>query len=187
MLRQQGGNIRPKLYTDSSSPLLTLPSDGSGDIIGCGLISSRQELFFTRNGKFLGIAFKRVQGKCFPTVALHSPGESLLLNVGQSPFKFDLESFVADERDKVNIQVRKQEVNVLRMNDIVHAYLVHGGYAGTAQAFASSLRSAPLSQEQDKSLSIRNSTACLWMLRVSLTHHVQRCGNSLARETAATP
>lgn len=102
-----------------------------------------------------------MQGKCFPTVALHSPGESVLLNLGRTPFKFDLESFIADERDKVGLQVRKQEVNVLRMNEIVHSYLIHCGYASAAQAFAASSRSAALSPQQEKSLAIRNGTLLL--------------------------
>ena len=33
---------------------------GSGDIIGCGLLPATAEVFFTRNGKYLGIAFKNV-------------------------------------------------------------------------------------------------------------------------------
>lgn len=29
-------------------------SYGTGDIVGCGLYHSKQELFFTKNGKYLG-------------------------------------------------------------------------------------------------------------------------------------
>lgn len=131
--------------------------DGAGDVVGCGIICSRQELFFTHNGKFLGIAFRRVQGKCFPTVALHAAGEAVTLNIGRTPFRFDLDSFIAEEREKVGAQVRKQEVNVTRMNEIIYAYLLHGGYAGAAQTFASAIRSTALTKEQEKSLEIRNS------------------------------
>ena len=35
------------------------PRFGTGDIIGCGLLLDRREIFFTKNGTHLGIAFRR--------------------------------------------------------------------------------------------------------------------------------
>jgi hypothetical protein len=32
----------------------------AGDVIGCGLLPAQQEVFYTKNGKYLGVAFKGV-------------------------------------------------------------------------------------------------------------------------------
>ena len=50
------------------------PSFGSGDTIGCGLLSDRREIFFTKNGNLIGVAFSDVKATLYPTVGLHSPG-----------------------------------------------------------------------------------------------------------------
>jgi hypothetical protein len=39
------------------------PLFSRGDIIGCGLSCNTQEIFYTRNGAFLGVAFKNVDPK----------------------------------------------------------------------------------------------------------------------------
>ena len=51
------------------------PRFGTGDIIGCGLLTERRELFFTKNGAHLGVAFSEISAILYPTVGLHSPGE----------------------------------------------------------------------------------------------------------------
>lgn len=54
---------------------------------------------FTKNGVWLGIAFKNVgdslkgDGGLYPCVGLRTPGEIVEANFGQKRFKFDIEHF----------------------------------------------------------------------------------------------
>ena len=58
-----------------------------------------QSIFFTLNGKFLGVAFSDVdRGPLFPAAALHEPGDACRFNLGQQPFAFDLEAHHAAMR-----------------------------------------------------------------------------------------
>ena len=59
------------------------PTYGTGDVVGCGLVRGR--LFFTKNGHFLGVAFKDVFGVLYPCVELY-PFSSVVANFGQTPF-----------------------------------------------------------------------------------------------------
>jgi hypothetical protein len=59
------------------------------DVIGCGLNSKEGTVFFTKNGKYLGVAFKNVYGRFFAGIG-SSSAASVLVNFGQMPFLFDL-------------------------------------------------------------------------------------------------
>lgn len=61
--------------------------------MGCGLIYETGEVFFTKNGKFLGVGYSNAQGKeLFPSVGLHSSAEKVVFNLGKKPFKFNFEA-----------------------------------------------------------------------------------------------
>lgn len=49
------------------------PPYTGGDIVGCGINFYTNEVFFTKNGTNLGIAFSSVDGlyQLYPTVSLH--------------------------------------------------------------------------------------------------------------------
>ncbi|ELR23232.1 Dual specificity protein kinase [Acanthamoeba castellanii str. Neff] len=54
------------------------PSYTTGDVIGVGLHHQRKELFFTKNGFFLGVGFVGItEDILFPSVGLHSYGEKV--------------------------------------------------------------------------------------------------------------
>lgn len=71
------------------------PKFGTGDVIGCGIDTMLYQIFFTKNGKHLGIAFSGTEPfeELFPTVGLKTPGEQLQVNFGQKPFLFDFENY----------------------------------------------------------------------------------------------
>ena len=58
------------------------PSFGVGDTIGCGWLPSG-EVFFTVNGRHLGVAFGDVWGALCPAVDVDSPGACLELTTGR--------------------------------------------------------------------------------------------------------
>jgi hypothetical protein len=90
------------------------PTFTTGDIIGCGLNFITRELFFTKNGKQLGLAFlicildldykllifvlfKGIAGTnipiisdIYPTMGMQSCGEMIDVNFGQRPFCYDI-------------------------------------------------------------------------------------------------
>ena len=63
------------------------PEFRGNDIIGCGLLGS--DLFYTKNGAFLGVAFRGVPGGLYPSVSLQD--ETVVANFGQKPFCFQLD------------------------------------------------------------------------------------------------
>jgi len=68
-----------------------------GSIVGCGYNYTTDEIFWTLNGKFLGIGFQLPKDtKVAACAALHSDGE-ILLNFGQLPFKFDVDKYICKE------------------------------------------------------------------------------------------
>ena len=72
------------------------PTFTTNDIIGCG-VSRDRRCFYTKNGEFLGVAFRNLPPNLFPTVGLETEGEVVEANFGQRPFKFDIEKYAADD------------------------------------------------------------------------------------------
>ncbi|CAG8685630.1 16407_t:CDS:2, partial [Funneliformis mosseae] len=70
------------------------PPFTTGDIIGCGINFYKKKAFYTKNGKNLGIAFQNLQGNdYYPTVGLRTKGEKVKINLGQEPFKFNINAY----------------------------------------------------------------------------------------------
>ena len=64
------------------------------DIVGCGYYLSKNSIFYTLNGKWLGWAFKEIEFiNYYPTISLHSLNERVTVNFGKKAFLFDLEGF----------------------------------------------------------------------------------------------
>lgn len=83
--------------TDVSETMMFSEPWRSGDCIGCGVFSESGEIFFSKNGCFLGIAAKcsteSEEGKVFPFLSITSPdGNSVVLaNFGvERSFRLDL-------------------------------------------------------------------------------------------------
>uniref|UniRef100_A0A914E916 B30.2/SPRY domain-containing protein n=1 Tax=Acrobeloides nanus TaxID=290746 RepID=A0A914E916_9BILA len=78
------------------------PTYTTGDTVGCGINSVTREIFFTKNGKNLGVANKtvRTDQDLYPIVGIRSFGGLVRVNFGQQPFVYD----VTDDLKKLPIQ-----------------------------------------------------------------------------------
>lgn len=101
-----------------------------------------------------GTAFTGIKGdRLFPSVGMKKPGEHLRINFGRTPFVFDIDRLMEQERQTVLQEIKKADVSSLHTPDnedsLVHKligqYLAHEGYVDTAKAFANDLQNQQLS------------------------------------------
>lgn len=112
------------------------PTFTTGDVIGAGILMEKQEIFYTKNGEYLGVAFRNVSLPLYPTVGLHSLNERVQVDfVGDQGFMFDPSSLVTEVEENKKQAVEKLDVTTATTHQIVRNYLMHYGYAGTLTAF----------------------------------------------------
>ncbi|XP_063699691.1 ran-binding protein 9 isoform X2 [Culicoides brevitarsis] len=120
------------------------PTFTTNDIIGCGVNLVDNTCFYTKNGHHLGIAFRDLPTKLYPTVGLQTPGEIVDANFGQEPFKFDIEDMLKELRASTKASIYNFPVPddqgdwTTILHRMVSSYLVHHGFSSTAEAFAKS-------------------------------------------------
>ncbi|KAF9134992.1 hypothetical protein BGW39_005084 [Mortierella sp. 14UC] len=122
----------------------------TGDVIGCGINFRDMSLFYTKNGIYLGVAFRNLKGQLYPTVGMRTSGEIVQANFGQRDFVFNIEEYVKDEKieawqsleDSLQKETAsKNQAGVLSQNlsKLVLSYMIHHGYSESARQFASDL------------------------------------------------
>lgn len=81
-----------------------------GDIVGCGLNSYSNEIFFTLNGVKSGRPLVTASDKQIPntaeemlfaTVGMQGVGSELTTNFGRTPFAFDLEQMIQNTKKSI--------------------------------------------------------------------------------------
>lgn len=126
------------------------PTFGINDTVGCGVNFATGCAFFTKNGVFLGNAFRDLRDtKLYPSVGMKKqPGAHLSANFGQRPFIFDIDGMVKREKLAVHEQIRAMSTANLQpplddtalLQELVAQFLAHDGYVETARAFGEEVR-----------------------------------------------
>ena len=65
------------------------PKFAYNDVVGCGVIDDA--CFFTKNGEFLGVAFRGVPRDLYPTVGIWDITDAVEANFGQESFECELD------------------------------------------------------------------------------------------------
>ncbi|KAG5986470.1 hypothetical protein E4U54_005403 [Claviceps lovelessii] len=138
-----------RCFTGQHTGQIYGPEFNTGDVIGCGVNFLDHTVFFTRNGVNLGTAFHDVtRSKLYPAVSLKKPRERVTVNFGQSPFVFDIDIMMNEQKRKIRTCIQNTDVSRLEPGlaetDLIQAlvlqFLQHDGYVETARAFAEDIR-----------------------------------------------
>lgn len=107
---------KTKLGADPCPPLFEKFSSkfGFGDTIGCGWNRKEGTVYFTLNGKYLGMAFISCVGMFSPFVSLKTAGSQATLNLGQQQFQFQISDpsileMIRTEEVQIKEKLQKEE------------------------------------------------------------------------------
>ena len=109
------------------------------DIIGCGVDLENKSIFYTKNGKFLGYAFKDInfeigKGYLYPSVCMHTLNSEIFINFGKENFKFDIKGYYENNLGKKYSELQKINPKFDDMDSLVKEYLFHEGYLQTLKS-----------------------------------------------------
>ncbi|CAF1076674.1 unnamed protein product [Adineta steineri] len=128
-------------FCSSGSGIAYGPTFTTGDYVGCCINFLENFCFYTCNGYNIGTSFKDIPSEIYPTVGLQTPLEAIEANFGLSPFKFDIDKYMDEFREKtrrgiVECTLKENELlHQTQLRRIVSTYLVHYGYCATAEQF----------------------------------------------------
>jgi len=123
------------------------PTYTRNDVVGCGFNFKTNELFFTKNGKHLGVAFSGLpRSSLYPTIGLDHA--TVLVNFGETrPFMYNMDSLIETEHARMKQEIASKQLNNDLIHELVRNYLIHEGYAETLSHLDSTQQSDLHSRE----------------------------------------
>ncbi|CAG8601628.1 2247_t:CDS:2 [Dentiscutata heterogama] len=113
------------LYCERGTGVKFGPLYTTGETVGCGINFFDKFIFFTKNGVILGIELlfnfdgypfgalnkSKIVGEMYPMCGMESPNESITVNFGAKPFKFNIDCYAKKifERAEKRIEEEKQK------------------------------------------------------------------------------
>lgn len=115
------------------------PTFSTNDTVGCGINFMDRTAFYTRNGLYLGEAFSdlpvELSVPIYPCVGLRTQGEIIRANFGASPFLFDIDFHVRNQRECAMKKIQELPLPEIDLKNTISAYLAHHGYSKTLSVF----------------------------------------------------
>jgi hypothetical protein len=71
----------------------------------------------------------------YPTVGLHSLNETVTLNFGLKPWKFNIDRMILNQKQEGIKSILQQEISPFDVHKIVHSYLYFNGFFDTLASF----------------------------------------------------
>ncbi|RPA85449.1 SPRY-domain-containing protein [Ascobolus immersus RN42] len=133
------------------------PSFASGDTIGCGINMADHTAFFTKNGVFLGTAFRDLKGTLYPAVGMQKDPEHIRANFGSDRFVYDIQNHIWGEKRKLyEEKICKASIASITpkvdehsfIHSLVTSYLAHEGYVDTLRALTNEAEEDPSKSSQ---------------------------------------
>eukprot|EP01122_Echinamoeba_exundans_P001767 TRINITY_DN11762_c0_g1_i1.p1 TRINITY_DN11762_c0_g1~~TRINITY_DN11762_c0_g1_i1.p1 ORF type:complete len:1169 (-),score=194.70 TRINITY_DN11762_c0_g1_i1:108-3614(-) len=85
-----------QVFFTTGSGTIWGPRFALGDVVGCGINPSTQEVWYTHNGKFLGVAHHHaddiLKQRWYPTMGMTCDGDKAKANFGAYPFMFTFDA-----------------------------------------------------------------------------------------------
>lgn len=95
-------------------------------------------MFYTLNGKYVGVAFNELDLESYRLKAAISFANShfhVSVNFGTKNFKFGIEDMLSNHYKEIYEEICAEQIDSKQVFDLVHDYLIHSGFVGTLQAF----------------------------------------------------
>jgi hypothetical protein len=114
------------------------PTFGQKDVIGCGILLNKREIFFTKNGANIGTAFRDVElppEGFYPAITIQSMSHHIESNFGTKKFVFDMEGYCQQSSLDSFYDICATQFDRAKLHSLVKSYLVHYAYVETLQAY----------------------------------------------------
>ncbi|CAG8515910.1 23480_t:CDS:2 [Cetraspora pellucida] len=111
------------LYCERGSGVKFGPLYTTGETVGCGINFFDKYVFFTKNGVILGIELQlsfegypfgaptkdKIMGEMYPMCGMESPNESVTVNFGEKPFKFNIDCYAKKIFEKAEKKIEEKK------------------------------------------------------------------------------